>query len=88
MVIHSKLASGGTSAIAGRSSRAESNQASLNDTDVKVEVKREPGIDALEGDDHGQDEQGRREEYNSGGVLEEYEEKRVLHVGRASQVRQ
>ena len=65
MVIRSKLASSGTSATAGRSSRAESNQEIMNDTEVKVEVKREPGIDEYKGDDHGEDEQGGREEYNS-----------------------
>ena len=53
MAIHSKLASGGISETARRSSRAESNQASINDTKVKVEVKREPGIDEFDGDDHG-----------------------------------
>ena len=37
MVIHSKLASGGTSAIAGRSSRAVPNQSIMNDIRVKVD---------------------------------------------------
>ena len=40
MVIHSKLAIGGTSATAGRSVRFVSNQASTNDTELKVEVKQ------------------------------------------------
>ena len=82
MVIQLKQASGGTSAVAGSSSRAESNQASMNDT----KMKRKPGIDELEGDDHGEDKQGGREEYNRGGVLDEYEEKHVLHAGRVSHV--
>ena len=60
MVVHSKLASGGTSATAGRSVRAVPDQASTSDTEVKVEVKREPVIDEFEGDDHGEDEQGGR----------------------------
>ena len=52
MFTHSKLASCGISATDGLSSRAESNQASMNDTEVKVEVKREPEIDVFERDDH------------------------------------
>ena len=81
MVIHSKLASFGISATAKRSSRAESNQASTNDTEVKVEVKREPGIDECEEDDHGEEKQDGRDGYNSGGVLEDDKDRRVLHAG-------
>ena len=70
LVIHLKLASGGISATARRLVRAVSNQASKNDTEVKVKVKREPGIDEFEEDDHGEEEQNGRYEYNSGGVIE------------------
>ena len=66
VVIHTELARGGTSSIARRSSRAESNQASTNDTEVKMEVKRKPGIDEFEDDYHGEEEQDGRDEYNSG----------------------
>ena len=62
--------------------RAVLYQTSANDTEVKVEVKREPGIDELEGGDHGEEEQDERDGYNSEGVLENDEEKRVLHSGR------
>ena len=58
----------------------------MNDTEVKVEVKRERGIGEFKGDNHGEDEQGGREEYNSGGVLEGDEEKLVLHAGRVRNV--
>ena len=44
MVIYLKLASGGIPAATGRSSRAGSNQAVTNNTEVNVEVKREPGM--------------------------------------------
>ena len=66
--------------------RAESNRASSNDTDVIVEVKRDPGIDEFEGDNHMEEEQDVIDEYNSGGVLEGDEEKLVLHAGRVSNV--
>ena len=59
---------------------------SMSDAEVIVEVKQEPGIDELEGDDHGEEEQDGRNECNSGGVLEEDKEKRVLHARRVSQV--
>ena len=51
-----------------------------------MEVKREPGIDEFEGDNHMEEEQDVIDEYNSGGVLEGDEEKRVLHAGRVSNV--
>ena len=82
MVIHSKLASGGIPATAGRLSRAVSNQAITNDTEVKAEVKREPGIYELEGGYHGEEEQDGRDGYNSGGVLDNDVENRVLHSKR------
>ena len=53
---------------------------------MKVEVKREAGIDEFEADDHEEEEQDGRDENNSGGALEEDEEKRVLHVGRVIHV--
>ena len=48
MVTHSKIASGGILASAERSARAGSTKAINNDAEVKVEVKREPGIDVFE----------------------------------------
>ena len=68
MVNYSKLSSGGISATAARSSRTESNQVLSNETEVRVELKREPGIDELEGGDHGEEEQDGRDGYNSEGV--------------------
>ena len=78
MVIHSKISSGGTSATAGRSSRAESNQALMNDTKVKVEVEQERGIDEINGNDHGEEKQDGRDGYISEGVLEDDDEKRDI----------
>ena len=49
MVIYLKLASGGIPAATGRSSRAGSNQAVTNNTEVNVEVKREPGSTSWKG---------------------------------------
>ena len=66
--------------------RAESNRSSTNDTEVILEVKRDPGIDELEGDNQMEEEQDVIDEYNSGGVLEGDEEKLVLHAGRVSNV--
>ena len=81
LVTHLNLSIIETSATAGRSSRAVSNQSITNDTEVKVEVKREAGIDEFEEVDHGEEEQDGRDENNSGGVLEGDKEKRVLHAG-------
>ena len=86
MVIHLKLSSGGISATAGRSSRAGSNQAVTDNTEVKVEVKRELWIGEFEGGDHGEEEQDGGDEYDNGGVPEEDEEMRVLYAGRVSYV--
>ena len=66
--------------------RAESNRSSTNDTEVILEVKRDPGIDELEGDNQMEEEQDVIDEYNSGGVLEGDEEKLVLHAGRVRNV--
>ena len=70
LVVHSKLASGGTSATAGKSARAVSNLASTSDTDVKVEVKREPVIDVFEGYYHGNEDYDVCDEYKINGVLD------------------
>ena len=86
MVVHLNQASGGTSATAGRSVRAVLYQASTNDTEVKVEVYMELGIDEFKGDDHGEEEQDGSMEYDIGGVFEDDEENSVLHVGLLSHV--
>ena len=52
MTNHLKPASGGTAESAVSSSRAGSTQAIKKDTEVKVEVKRVPGIDVFEKGDH------------------------------------
>ena len=66
MVVHLNQASGGTSATAGRSVRAVLYQASTNDTEVKLEVYMELGIDEFKGDDHGEEEQDGSMEYDIG----------------------
>ena len=48
---------------------------------VKVEVKREPGIDEFEEDDHGGEEQGGRDGKDRARLLENHLEKRLLHAG-------
>ena len=83
MATHFKLASSGISASAGRSARAVSNQEKTNDTDVKMEAKREPEIDEFEGIDHGEENNDRKDGYNNG-LLEEDEKKHVLHARRES----
>ena len=45
--------------------RAVFNQAKTEDIEAKVELKRECGIDEFEGDGHGEEEQDRRDGYNS-----------------------
>ena len=49
-------------------------------------AKREPDVVELEGDNHGEENQDGRDEYNSEKVLNEDEEKRVIHAGRVSHV--
>ena len=49
-----------------------------------MEVKREPGDNEFEGNDHREEEEEGRYGYDIVGVLEEYEGKRVLHAKRVS----
>ena len=56
MVIHSKISSGGTSATAGRSSRAESNQEEASYAGSVVGADRAFEFDNLEIDDQGRKE--------------------------------
>ena len=53
---------------------------------MKVKAKREPRINEFEQDDHGEEEQDRTDESNSGRVPEIDEEKRVVHAGCVSHV--
>ena len=82
MVIHSEQASDRNPAKAGRSSRAKSNQEGANYADSVEGAKHAIEFDDFEIDDQGGKEKEEGAEYYGGEVLEEDEERCVLHAGR------